>query len=61
MILGVLLSGYLMKKYRPTSELVAALVAVSKYVYAFGLLLIMLLGNCALTSDLPGATQSDGR
>ncbi|XP_057381266.1 solute carrier organic anion transporter family member 74D-like isoform X1 [Daphnia carinata] len=60
MIFGVLLSGYLMKKYHPSSGQVAAIVAVSKYVYAFGLLLIMLLSDCNFMSDLPGSLQMNG-
>lgn len=36
-------------------------VAVSKYVYAFGLLLIMLLSDCNFMSDLPGSLQMNGR
>lgn len=61
MILGVLLSGFLMKKYRPTSGQVAAFVAGTKYVYAFGLILIMVLADCGVMTDLPGTLQKDGR
>ncbi len=61
MIFGVLLSGYLMKKFHPSSGQVAAFVAGSKYVYAFGLLVIMLISDCDFMSDLPGKMQLDGR
>lgn len=61
MIFGVLLSGYLMKKYRPSSRHVAMFVAVTKFVYAFGLIVIMLISDCGFMSDLPGEMQPDGR
>ena len=60
MIFGVLLSGYLMKRYRPTGRQVAASVAITKYVYAFGLLVLMAV-NCSFNKDLPGQLQQDGR
>lgn len=60
MIFGVLVSGYFMMKYHPTARQVAALVATSKYVYAVGLLLVM-LANCDFNEDLPGTRQPDGR
>lgn len=61
MILGVLLSGYLMKRYKPSARVVAALVAATKYVYAVGLLLVMFAGTCHFNGDLPGTLQKDGR
>lgn len=60
MIFGVILSGYWMKRYRPTSTQVAAIVAASKYIYAFGLLVIMLIADCGFMSDLPGVLQTNG-
>ncbi len=53
MIVGVLVSGYLMKRYRPTARQVAALVLGSKFIYAFGLMGLMLL-NCPFDGDFPG-------
>lgn len=61
MIFGVLLSGYLMKRYHPSSSKVAAFVAISKYVYAIGLIVVMVLSDCGFMSDLPGTMQTDGR
>lgn len=60
MIFGVLLSGFFMMKYHPSARKVAALVASAKYVYAFGLILVM-FANCDFNMDLPGTRQPDGR
>ena len=60
MILGVLVSSYLMTKYRPTARKVAALVFASKYIYAFGLLALMFC-TCSFSNDLPGQLEPDGR
>ena len=60
MIFGVLLSGFFMSRYRPSARAVAAYVAASKFIYAFGLLYIMLF-NCGFENDLPGTLTADGR
>ena len=60
MIFGVLLSGYVIGRCRPSARSVAAFVAVTKFVYAFGLLFIMLF-NCGLENDLPGVLTANGR
>ena len=60
MIFGVLLSGFLMSRYRPKSGVVSFFIALTKYVYAFGLLLIMLV-NCGFENDLPGTLTVNGR
>lgn len=60
MIFGVLLSGFFMSRYRPTSGRVSFFIAVTKFVYALGLLLAMLL-NCGFENDLPGTLTADGR
>jgi len=59
MIFGVLLSGYVIGRCRPSARSVAAFVAVTKFVYAFGLLFIMLF-NCGLENDLPGVLTANG-
>ena len=60
MVFGVLLSGYVMTKYRPSARKVTSFVAVTKYVYAFGMLLVM-LADCGFENDLPGTLTADGR
>lgn len=59
MVFGVLLSGYVMTKYRPGARKVSSFVAVTKYIYAFGILLVM-LANCGFENDLPGTLTADG-
>ena len=60
MIFGVLLSGYLMSRYRPKSGVVSLFIALTKYIYALGLLVVMLI-NCGFENDLPGILTADGR
>jgi len=60
MIFGVLVSGFLMSRYRPSARSVAAFVAASKFIYAFGVLFVVMF-NCGFENDLPGTLTANGR
>ena len=49
-----------MSRYRPSARTVAAYVALSKFIYALVILLLMFL-NCGYENDLPGTLSTNGR